>query len=44
MGERNEDRSLGDLRLTTCNLVPGLHLEAWLFLGARAVGHSEVMA
>ena len=43
MGERNEDPSLGDLRLTTCYLAPGLFLETWLFTGARVVGHPEAM-
>jgi hypothetical protein len=43
VGERNEDPSLGDLRLTTCYLAPGLFLETWLFTGARVVGHPEAM-
>ena len=29
VGERNEDRSVGDLRLTTCDQAPGLFLETW---------------
>jgi hypothetical protein len=33
VGERNEDRSLGDLRLTTCDVALGLYLETWLFQG-----------
>jgi hypothetical protein len=38
VGERNEDRSLGDLRLTTWSVGPGLSLETWLFVEARVVG------
>jgi hypothetical protein len=43
VGERNEDRPLGDLRLTTCYLAPGLFLETWLFTGARVVAYPGVI-
>jgi hypothetical protein len=42
VGERNEDPSLGDLRLTTCYLAPGLFSETWLFAVSRGVANSSL--